>query len=169
VQILALLVRLDLAIILQLQRRIVDPLQRVGVSLLMQYRVVVFGSAVAYINMALRSSWWPARVISSLCAVLLASNARWPGPGRQERLMARDEESLYVNPSRYDLEYVKVRIAALWAVAVSVAVLPAEANLWPSTVGLFTILVSMYFDACDPKPPRPRRVRRLVAVLAGSQ
>ena len=157
--------RIDAAILYFVQRYIADPLQVRGVSLMVQFCVFSAMSAVGCIAMLTDDAMKRKLGMSALDGFMLLSQlvrSLWPDwpdgiHQRRKRLTPRCEYSMR-NPealrdSGWRLLYASIGISNVPALWNHIDLQTVGLTLWWSFLAL-----ACYIDACDPKPPRPRRV-----------
>ncbi len=148
----------DMIVIDFVQRRIADPLQFRGISLLTQVRTlsVLFGSLQIH---PFSGNWW-SLALQILVFAFWLGRAIWP-PDYMVRHLTQMAPTF--NLFRFWPVTIVFRLVLLFA---TITTLPVILIWWQGTAMTATFALLEYLEVCEPKPPRPKRkkVRLLVPV-----
>jgi len=159
---------IDLACIAFWQRWVADPLQDRGITLLAQFCSWNWIAALAWfsfmLGLAVKNDNWGVMTVSAINIILPLIEALWPTQPREKRLTAREDGT--GNPGLPG--GVLLRLAWGGLVVFTVPGILFAPHRWVD-LGFFYFPARWFAcltDACQPRPPRPKRVAVLRAVEA---
>jgi len=154
------MLHVDAFFIACIQTWIVDPLQFRGVSLLTQVRVC----ASCYLALYTLSVAQHPAIFQVVClfvvfcfwlqVILLPDSRYW------ERLTPSSGDRLTLNYHMFDPLFIGLRLVVSWAncMTILIGLSIRFGHILDDATGAIFILL-LYLDACQPKPPRPKKER----------
>lgn len=175
--------KIDSILLKLVQRFIADPLQKRGISLLAQYRALASFGAAAAVMMAVNvlqlhigepytvADIFSTAICLAMVGILVATKLAeaiwpdWPNSDRSARLSPPPtEESAMANriKSHYVVRIAPVTLFSLFAVF---GYISKDSTTLIQLIYWAEEVLKSYIDACDAKPPRPKRVLVLATEL----